>query len=226
MKNFLKIFITITLQVILLACSSTNAQRISPSFNNAFNTIQGALFGYPDPLFTREIINNIPYASAILKIGKGSSGLIILESVSSAKSTWVSKDNIFIVIEGGRIIQTEGLVNNLTNFVRPDISFKEFIDNPTSFTSFFVYYSYDEPFLSNLKVEVSLIKKGYEEIEILGKTRNLLLVEEVISNEQLRWKKKNLFWVDPSDFYVWKSIQHISPKLPPFVLQITKKPSI
>ena len=226
MKNLLKIFITIILQVILLACSSTNSQRISPAFNNALNTIQGALFGYPDPLFTREIINNIPYASAILKIGKGSSGLIILESVSSAKSTWVSKDNIFIVIEGGRIIQTEGLVNNLTSFVRPDISFKEFIDNPTSFTSFFVYYSYDEPFLSNLKVEISLIKKGYQEIEILGKTRNLLLIEETLSNEQIRWKKKNLYWVDPSDFFVWKSIQHISPKLPPFVLQITKRPSV
>ena len=154
MKNLLKIFITIILQVILLACSSTNSQRISPAFNNALNTIQGALFGYPDPLFTREIINNIPYASAILKIGKGSSGLIILESVSSTKSTWVSKDKVFIVIEGGRIIQTEGLVNNLTSFVRPDISFKEFIDNPTSFTSFFVYYSYKERCLTLIFIKI------------------------------------------------------------------------
>ena len=226
MKNLLKIFILFILLTTLVACSSTNSQRISPAFSNAFNTIQGALFGYPDPLFTREIVNNIPYASAILKIGKGSSGLIILESISDTKSTWVSKDNVFIVIKGGRIIQTEGLVNNLTNFVTPDINFREFIDNPTSLSNFFVYYSYDEPFLSNLKVEISLIKKGYQEIEILGKTRNLLLIEEILSNEQIRWKKKNLYWVDPSDFFVWKSIQHISPKLPPFVLQITKRPSV
>ena len=66
-------------------CASINSERLSPSLNSAFESIKGALFGYPDPLFTREIINNIPYASAMLKIGKGSNGLIILESVSDDK---------------------------------------------------------------------------------------------------------------------------------------------
>ena len=212
--------------LLLTSCASISEQKVASSFTYAYDAVKNAVFGYPDLNITREIVENIPYASALLKIGKGTQGLVILETVENNNYAWVSKDNVFIVIKGGRIIQTEGLVNNLTNFVTPDINFREFIDNPTSLSNFFVYYSYDEPFLSNLKVEISLIKKGYQEIEILGKTRNLLLIEEILSNEQIRWKKKNLYWVDPSDFYVWKSIQHISPKLPPFVLQITKKPSI
>ena len=161
---FIKFFFFTFLIQTLLACSSMNSERIAPSIGGAYESIKGALFGYADPIINKEIINRIPYASALLKIGKGSNGLVILESINSNNYIWVSKDNVFIVIEGGRIIKTEGLVNNLTNFVRPDISFKEFLDNPTSFTtSSFVYYSYDEPYLLDLKVEVSLIKKGYQE---------------------------------------------------------------
>ena len=76
----------------------------------------------------------------------------------------------------------------------------------------------------DLKVSASIVNKGYQEIEILGEVRNLILLEETISNEQIRWEKKNLFWIDPLDHYVWKSIQHTSPKLPPFILQVTKRP--
>ena len=51
------------------------------------------------------------------------------------------------------------------------------------------------------------------------------IIEESISNHEIRWTAKNLFWVDPEDHYVWKSIQYISPKLPSFTLQIAKRPS-
>ena len=208
----------------LSACSSMKSERISPPLSSAILTIKGALFGYPDPILTSEIIDNIPYASAMLKIGKGANGLIILESVSNTQYTWVSKDQVFIVLEEGRIIKTEGLLNNLTSLVRPKSMFKELANNPSDDIDYFLYYSYDEPFLSDLKVSATLAHKGFQQIEILGKTRKLLLLEETITNEQIRWEKKNLFWIDPLDHYVWKSIQHTSPKLPPFILQVTKRP--
>ena len=48
----------------LSACSSMKSERISPTLSSAILTIKGALFGYPDPILTSEIIDNIPYASA------------------------------------------------------------------------------------------------------------------------------------------------------------------
>ena len=225
--NKLIFSLLIFLQFVFSSCASINMERISPSFNSAFDAIKGALIGYPDPVFTGEIINSIPYASAMLKIGKGSNGLIILESVSNTKYTWVSQDKVFIVIQDGRIIETEGLFNNLTNLTRPDLSFEDFVGgSPNVSTNYFFYYSYDKPFLLDLRVSATLVNKGYQKVEILGQTRNLLLLEETISNKQIRWEKKNLFWIDPSDHFVWKSIQHISPKLPPFILQVTKRPKI
>ena len=109
----------------LLACSSMNSERIAPSILGAYDSIKGALFGFPDPIINKEILNRIPYASAILKIGKGSSGLIILESIDSYSFVWVSKDNVYLKTKNGRIVQTEGLFNNLTNLTSPSQSFEE-----------------------------------------------------------------------------------------------------
>ena len=222
---FIKFFFFTILIQTLLACSSMNSERIAPSVGGAYETIKGALFGYADPIIDKEIINRIPYASALLKIGKGSSGLIILESVNFDSYIWVSKDNVYLKTRDGRIVQTEGLFNNLTNLTLPNQSFEEVLNDPETATDYLSYYSYDQPYLLDLPVEVSIVNKGQQEIKILGEVKKLILIEESISNHEIRWSAKNLFWVDPKDHFVWKSIQHISPKLPSFTLQITKRPS-
>ena len=210
----------------LLACASINSERIAPTLSGAYESIKGALFGYPDPLINKETINRIPYASALLKIGKGSSGLIILESMNSNSYIWVSKDNVYLETKHGRIVQTEGLFNNLTSLSMPNLSFEEVLNDPKAVMDYLSYYSYDEPYLLDLQVKISIVNKGPQEIEILGDVKNLILIEESISNDHIRWHAKNLFWVDPKDYFVWKSVQHISPKLPSFTLQITKRPSM
>ncbi len=203
-----------------------NSGRIAPSFNIALEAFQGTIFGYPDPLITRETINNIPYASALLKIGKGSSGLIILESVSGNQYTWVSRDRVYLVTVEGRIQKTAGLPNNLTDLKSLKQTFEGLIKKPDKVFNYFAYYSYEKPNLTDLKVNVSLVNKGSQEVEILGEVRNLILFEEKISNDIIRWSETNLYWVDPKDYFVWKSVQHISPKLPAFKLQITKRPGV
>jgi hypothetical protein len=52
----------------------------------------------------------------------------------------------------------------------------------------------------------------------------LLLIEEELISRYLGWKIKNKYWIDDEGF-VWKSIQTISPKIPPIEILITKKPS-
>jgi len=193
--------------------------------SGAFNLIKGALFGYPDPIINKEVINRIPYASALLKIGKGSQGLIILESINSDGYIWVSKDNVYLQTRNGRIVQTAGLFNNLINLTLPNQSFEEVLNDPNAVMDYVSYYSYDQPYLLDLQVKVSLINKGLQEIEILGEVKNLILIEESISNDEIRWSANNLFWIDPKDYFVWKSVQYVSPKLPSFTLQITKRPS-
>ena len=223
---FLKFVCFIFLIQTLLACSSMNSERIAPSIGGAYESIKGALFGYADPIINKEIINRIPYASALLKIGKGSNGLVILESINSNNYIWVSKDNIYIETKDGRIVKTAGLFNNLTSLTSLNQSFEEVLNDPGAVKDYLTYYSYDQPYLLDLQVKVSLVNKGPQEVEILGEVKSLILIEESISSDEIRWNAKNLFWVDPKDYFVWKSVQYVSPKLPSFTLQITKRPSI
>jgi hypothetical protein len=147
---------------------------------------------------------------------------LILESISSNKETWVSADGVYLVVKNGRIIQTAGLNNNLTNFISP---IKDFTNINTSIgQTYKYYYSYDNPYLRGLEVKVDLKIKGKDEIKIFDETFNLQLIEEEVANAYLGWSFTNKYWID-DEYNVIKSIQQFSPKLPEFTMVITKKPS-
>jgi len=208
------------------ACASISTNNVAPSYFKAFESLKGTIFGQSDNQITRDLVEQIPYASATLKIGKGSTGLVILESVENKRYTWVSADKIYVVVRDGRIIRSLGLFNNLTSYKSPKQTFKEIIEENNPVLDYFTYYSYDQPLLLNLKAQVHLSNRGLQSVSIFGVKRNLYLIEEDISNGYVGWKVKNKFWVDPKDFFVWKSIQHISPKLPQFLFVVTKRPTI
>ena len=215
----------ITICMLLGSCASLDTNNIAPSYFAAYSSIKAAIFGYDDANITRDLVKKIPYASAKLKIGRGSSGLLILESIKGNQTTWVSADNVLLLVRDGRIIRTLGLINNLTSYQSVDQSFKDLLSNSDSLLNYYSYYSYDEPLLHNLRVEVSLSIKGTQDLELLGKVRSLVLVEELVTSKEINWTKKNKYWIDPDTFFVWKSIQYISPKLPKFVFEVTKKPA-
>jgi len=84
--------------------------------------------------------------------------------------------------------------------------------------------SYDSPKLYDLKVDVKLENLGLEEVTILGENKSLFLIQETLINNYLGWEYTNHYWVD-EQFFTWKSIQTISSKLPPFQIEVTKKPA-
>ena len=124
----------------------------------------------------------------------------------------------------GKIIRTLGLFHNLDGINSIGQTFEQILTNKDALFEYVSYYSYDKPLLVDLKVRSVISIKGLEDIEILGQKKELLLIEENISSEQIGWQKTNQFWVNPKDFYVWKSIQYVSPKLPEFRIQVTKRP--
>jgi hypothetical protein len=205
------------------SCSLIDSSRIAPGYIEAFNTIKGVLVGYENDQITPELVSNIPYASSILKIGKGAPGLIILESQNGNENTWVSSDGIYIVFEEGRIVKTRGLHNNLVNSKSFRNNLKNIVTTKKT-ESFIYYYSYDEPELVDMKVEVERKFIRVEQVKLLGHEAELSLIEERISNEYIGWKATNKFWVD-ENLFIWKSYQSISPKLPEFYIEVTKKPA-
>ena len=226
---FYKKFLFI-LCILFLNCSCASLpNNVAGNFRDAFDAIGASIFGFDDYPITKEMVGAIPYASLRMKIGKGSAGLLILESVEKKSYTWVSADNVFIVVnKNGRIIETAGLTNNLKESLTTKLE-DSFFENPVILDSFVKttrFISLDNPPVNNLTLEVSLRFIGTEEVVILGQNKELQLVEEQIENKYIRWKFTNKFWLDPETGFVWKSIQQIAPNIPPVLYEVTKKPAL
>ena len=218
----MKIIILLTL-IFLTSCSSLTLNNIAPGYIEAFTAIKSLIIvDKENKDITKDLIDKIPYASSLISIGKGKNALMILESSLNGEHTWVTQDGVYIVTRDGKIIKTAGLKNNLIDFVTPSINYKTLKKNESF--SYFTYLSYDKPSLSNLKLRSTITLRDKETVSLFMQEKELFLIEERIENVYLGWSELNKYWVD-KDFYVWKSIQHTSPKLPPFYIEITKKPA-
>ena len=207
------------------SCSMIEVGNLAPGYTEAFDSVYSFFKNdKTNNQITKELIKNIPYASAIMSIGRGQDALMILESKnSSSEYTWVSQDGVYLVFKAGKITKTSGLDNNLIETVSPEINYEDLLEKKS--ISFLQYLSYDKPQLNNLKVETTLTLLGQEKVNLFDGTKTMYLVKETIKNEYLGWEVLNNYWLD-ENFIIQKGTQHISPKLPKFFFEITKKPAI
>ena len=215
-------YLLIYLGVLFTSCAQ-NSTSISSSYTTIFNLLTESFFD-DDNRITSEVISAIPYASSLVNFKNSPKSLIILESKQESKYTWISSDEKVFFTQGGRIIGTIGLNNDLFRIERPGNSFKEIISYGKQ-DPYYTYYSFRKPTLNNLKVLVKTEVIGLQKTKLLENERYLILVEEKLESRVINWNITNKFWVDPKDFVVWKSEQHISPKLPLLYLETTKKPA-
>ena len=207
----------------IISCAQ-NPNIAPSSYSTIVTLISDNLFKKENGI-SPEIIESIPYASSLINFEKSPKSLIILQSKQRDTYTWVSSDSRVFLINKGRVIGTMGLPNDLYKINRPDITFKEIL-NAAGLINYVAYYSFKKPSLNNLKVEVTVKVVGSKKINIFREEKDLILVEERLVSKKINWKRTNRFWVDPKTYFVWKSEQNISPKLPELTLEITKKPTI
>jgi len=219
-------YLTLISIFLLESCASFNLQRIAPNYSDAYVNIKGSIFGFQDYPISRDLVDNIPFASLKLKIGKGSAGLLILEEKKAKSLTYVSADNVRIVIQNGKIIRTSGLDNNLVKIKEPKNSFKNFLRSEKDEIFYYTYSTYDYPALIDLQTKMTLKKLGTEEVKILDTNYKLVKLQETVENSYLGWRVINFYWIDKADYFVWKSQQSISPLLPAINYEVTKKPTM
>ena len=205
---------------ILANCS--RADLMSSSYMTTFDLIY-EYFDPGDDLYTAELVKNIPYASSLISFNGKNKSLIILEEIRKNEKFWISRDKVRFKENNGRIVQTIGLPNDLYDISRPTVTFKEILNRKK--LNYVSYYSFRKPQLNNLKVFITSQVTGIEQVDILGVERNLTLIQEQIFAPRINWKEENKYWIDTETDINWKSLQHISPKLPPIEIELTKKPA-
>ena len=176
----MKKVILIALFISLYSCSTTNTNvnRIAPGYVEAFLTLKNAFFGYENNI-DPEIISKIPYASMLVRIGKGPESLMILESVSKDVYIWVSADSIYFVIKNGRIIKTSGLTNNLNQIVSSSLKWEEINYGNQIYN---LYFSFLNPTLRNLRVTSNFKSLNIEKKDLIFGDKDLKLVTQTLAS--------------------------------------------
>jgi len=211
--------------LLLISCSTLDKERIAPNYFNAYQAIKNSVFGIEDYPISRDLVDKISYASIKVKVGNGGAGLMILEEIDNDNFIYLSADRVRFIIKEGKIIRTLGFKNNLIRKEEPEYSIKSFLKSRKSSQDYITYHSYDRPRLIDLKLNVTIRRKEIERHLILDVAYDLVKIEETIESEYLGWKKINIYWVDPNDYFVWKSEQYLSPLLPIIRYEVTKKPT-
>ena len=216
----LQVLILIIALIALSSCSRDIF--LSSTYSSAINSLINFYRENPSS-FDRNIIDKIPYASSLISFKDFEKSLIILQKTQDETNYWISSDEIIFKEKEGRIIGTMGLPNDIYSINRPNIDFEEIVK--TKAIDYVSYYSFKNPDLNNLKASSFIRVIGLEKITILNREYNTILIEENIYSETINWSVSNKFWVEPEGFFVRKSVQFLSPRLPKVTIEVTKRPS-
>jgi hypothetical protein len=171
-------------------------------------------------------IQKIPYASIAVRLGEGSQALLILGSNLGDDRHWISAEHEVLVTRHGRLVQTEGLTQDVTSttFLSADP-----VGGPSSgFTSVQeCVRSLDfEPYhLDGIVVRSRFESGGRDEIDILGNRIPTEIWREQGGAKEYDWTFVNQYWIDPGSGFVWKSLQASAPALPQLEITVYRKPA-
>lgn len=173
--------------------------------------------------FTREQVDQLPYATLAAGVGDGPRAMLVLSRAEGEDLHWVTADKVVLVTRRGRLIKTAGLAAaNLsdTRTLDPDpLSQPELWNTERQWRR-----SVD--FRSNGEFGITLVAKwrpeGFEEIATFRGPRRALRVRERCEGPGAGWTLDNTFWLDSATGTVISSVQHITPDSLPLRLEILK----
>jgi len=208
-KKSYTFFLIFTLS--LYSCSTLNNGKIAPGYFQAYELLRNLTTDSNEEI-SWSTIEEIPYASMILRVGNTQEALLILESRINDSNIWVSSDRIYIEESNGRVLKTSGFYNNLSN-IFGNLTFIDGKEGTSEERVF--YYSFSNPTLSDLEVLVKQTYVGEETVKMRSGERVLRRYEEDYFSPRIGWKGKNIYWVDGQK-KVLKSLQSITPKIEKF----------
>jgi Group 4 capsule polysaccharide lipoprotein gfcB, YjbF len=195
-------------------CGCTAVQ----SLNNAADTIDLAVNGFPDTPIDLAALREKPYASQLVRIGKGPKSSMILAEIQGETQLWIGADRSLLYMRHGRIIKTAGLYY--------DIHTIALTPPPWMGGAVQQHLIMDWKYrgLFGVHCDSLFTAKGHFSVLVADVVQELQLWEEALSCPQLKWRVVNSYWVAPETGVVWQSEQTPGADLPIMRLEIIRSP--
>lgn len=217
MPNFnrfmLTLFPIICICVLLNACNQTTLNAPQSFFKNNLKA-----------QITRESITKLPYASLAAKIHSKTPSLIILGQVLNDQLFWYSSEKEVLVTRYGQITRTYGLKHNLWGLrVNHEDIFKTGLHTLKEPRQITFEIDLNRKAKQNLSAIATYSIVKPETITIYEMTYDTLKISEKVHVKDINWHYENFYWIDSKTGFIWKSIQHIHPKLDPIHIDVLKR---
>ncbi|MGH6717815.1 MAG: YjbF family lipoprotein [Alphaproteobacteria bacterium] len=211
----------------LLAGAAWSLAACGPTiYEDAGSAFQLLVTGAPDVPVTRDQIRQIPYATLRAKVANGQRSVLVLFRYDGADLHWMSADRIALTTRAGRLVKTAGLPSNLraSDVVGGDpvSSGLHHLAGPVRKTRL---VDIEPGARYGIPIEMTLEPEAEETIEILDLTYDTIRVRERCHAPLLEWSFDNVYWVERSNGFVWRSTQYFAPEFDPVELEILKKAS-
>ncbi len=193
----------------LAGCSTENPiysqyfQLVRQSFGNTFSN--GAI--------SRQEAAAIPYPTIGYRLNGGRENLLILATDTNGELLWTSSSHVVLVTRDGRLIRTVGLPDNIAS-VTPSLNRALIPPGEVLKSAFTSIRSADLPDEHRYSVSISCktVNMGRAAITILGKALDTVRADEACESNALGWTFRDSYWVDAQSGFVWRSVQHLTPK--------------
>lgn len=186
-------------------------------------TAKLALLGQPDVQLSVQKIEQLPYASAYLKVGKAPQAFVVLAASEQGQQKWVTADKNMIVTDHARIVKTIGFGEDIAyvgNLKSDPLALG--LLNPVTSKQWQTKIVWAQIFRAGYALVSHFEYKGMEQVTILEKSHSLARFDETVSVSALNQSYTNSYWVDPKSSMVIKSQQYMGPGLVPVEFTILK----
>jgi len=163
----------------------------------------------------------IPYATIGIRLGNGPQAIATLATDDGGQRLWASGQKVMIATtRSGQIQRTVGLPNNLT-WLMPSGSTEA---NPSARRSVWAA-DFADLGVYAATIQCDALASANVQISILGNRIATRRTNVRCVAPQLNWSFQNAYWTDHQTGLVWRSIQHVHPKLDPIEIETLRPPS-
>lgn len=162
----------------------------------------------------------IPFATIGVRLGDGPQAIATLATDDGVQRLWASGQKVMIATtRAGQIQRTVGLGNNLTWMIPSGSSGGNPAARRSTWTADFADLG-----VYAATIQCDAIASANVQISILGNRIATRRTNVRCVAPQLNWSFQNAYWTDLQTDLVWKSIQHVHPKLDPIEIEILRPP--
>ena len=223
MKRVVWAFLAAGSALLLTSCASGESASVWSDYFQMMKTSMAGGFG--KQAVTRDQAGAVPYASMGWRLNGGPQSLIVLATDTNGDLLWTSAAHIVLLTHDGRIMRTVGLPHDVSG-VMPAMG--NSLPAPAAVLkgAFTSIRSVDFPDLGTYSVPISckMVAVRRETISILGQPLTTVRADESCKSGTVGWSFTDSYWLNPESGFVWRSLQHLTPKGDTIETEILRPP--